>query len=246
MTRLTVSRVAAAFTLLTLAAGLTSCGQTEEDTSQAATDRPTNEPGTTSLSTSTPEPSLSPVPTATPIEGTAYRWANVVLIVPSSSDVSVGRWTTGFDPSRTAPVFRISAGESVIVIDSTVGEVYFKKILDPEVSLFDEIIASIRIEPKPSVDQLPWPYSSSSPNGEKLRLQNVLYWEPEPLSGLTATFMSADGVGWGANYILLINERSKRTVNADTGIVNPFNDQIAAEDMEAFDRWTQAVEYVGS
>jgi hypothetical protein len=219
--------------LLALSFMLASCEDTEEDTSQAATEGPTAE--ATKPQEQTPGPGA-----------TLWRWGNVTVIVPDDSGIAVSRYIAPPQrlPPNGGPEIDLIRGDSQVGINGTTGAVTYKQVQAEDIADFDGAIATIRVAETNSSSLLAWPFGSEQPTDLKRQQGNLLYWEPDPASGVVSYYSCGAGPNAGGCVIGIENSRSRRAIDVDTGEV--VVDSVAPEDAEAFDRWTQTVETAGS
>jgi len=200
------------------------------------------------------------------------RWRNVTIAIPVDSDIYYARLSSA--PQAMArgvagPVLELGSrgGASLVIVDATTGEVVYDDVEAVERAAFDAVLATLELV---STDVgagagAPWPYGSELPDTPPRRWGNISWVEPDPTSGISVQFGTADFIepqppGSGS-FIRVFNGRSQIHINgagavlvtrggesseftlagflrADAGALAG----IHPDDREAFQRFAQAVE----
>jgi hypothetical protein len=250
MTRLPLRGLVAGLALLSLAAALAACQETEETPPPLETKEASATP--TASASETPSASVAATatqPARTPGPGeTLWRWGNVSVIVPDESGIIVRRdLAHPTNPGDGGPMICLTVAHpdtglySAMCVDADTGAVLSREVAEVDKTSIDSAIATLRIDVA-AADSLPWPYSPVRPEEGKQRQKNVTYWEPDPAAGVTVHLVVSDFVGGTGEFLVLQNVRSKRVVDAASGKVVITNDRIAPEDAVAFERWSESIE----
>jgi hypothetical protein len=174
-----------------------------ETASPSASAAPSPVPSASSTATSSSTP-----PPRTPGEGeTLWRWANVTIVVPDDSQISVG---------RGGSLIELGLGDtSYLAINGSDGVVLDDRVQPSDRAAFDEVLKTIAVA---SLDPAtaPWPYNGEPPPAlQKDRAGNLIYLHPDPAAGIAVTFgISEGGIG---EFIEVSNGRSLMFIQAKTG-----------------------------
>jgi hypothetical protein len=206
------------------------------------------DPQEDALNSFTPSLTAMPVDSVSPQDGTTWRWVNITVDIKADSDISVARYIASDleYPPDGGPVLELFLGESYIQLDAQSGEIISQSVGEADNEL-ETTLSSLVVGPKPSVEQLPWPYASGARPEKTTEQGNIRFTFPDPEAGIVLAFGCGDSPypGEGGCWIEIRNEQSKRAVDTTTGETIETYDNVAQEDKAAFDRWRQAVEIVG-
>jgi hypothetical protein len=216
-----------------LALMLASCDRTEEDTSQATTEGPTETVET--------KPTDVPVPPGF----TLWRWGNTTILVDDSLGIAVSRYLAPPQrlPPSGGPEIDLIRGNSQVGINGTTGEISYRAVEAADDPDFDAVLKTISVEHGQRLQSLPWPYSEETLGIQQVKQEQISYWEPDPASGLVVRPGCSDSpTSGGVCYVLIENSRSRRAIDTETGAILPGFERVVTEDAESFDRWTHSVE----
>ena len=204
-------------------------------------------------------------------EAQLVRWGNVTIELPADSDINYARLSSA--PQAMArgimgPVLylftRGDSDGSELMVDATTGKVVYEGVLPEERAAFDAVRTTVEVAAKDVAAEpdAPWPYGSKLPDTPRPRFANLSWAEPDPASGISVQFGTADFIepqppGSGS-FIRIFNGRSQMHINgagrvlvtegADFALAEFTSAEIAAldgihpDDREAFQRFAQAVE----
>jgi hypothetical protein len=212
------------------------CGQSEELDPQASNLAPTPA-GSEAAPGTLPTPSFGPV--TAPSDWTRYRWGSVTLSAPA--DVLVVRQFAAPEenPPDGGQIIRLRTSVSEVVLDADDGRVLQKSIDARDEGTMTQVLGLLRVGETP-VQPLPWPLGLDEPKVSKKSADRLLYIEPDPGSGIVMYKQCGDGADGVSCVLGIRNAYSKRSVDTKTGEL--VADAVAPDDLDAFNRWSAAVE----
>jgi hypothetical protein len=214
------------------------CGDGEEEVAPAPTEPPSVTPG----------PVLTVAPTPVP-EGTLWRWVNVTLVIPATSDVLVDTDVIPVDakPPAGGPAVRLTRDTnpgddifSTVLIDAETGLVVSDEVRESDRAPIDAILLT------KSVGALnraaaPWPYNdtiSSGPVREVVPpfgfVRPVLATGLRVYGGITDPCCEFIGMTNGRSTVTVSLEPNNSQFNADYS-------HVSAEDLEAMTTWVATI-----
>ena len=175
------------------------------------------------------------------------RWGNITVSVSEGSGVSVARYIAlpEENPPDGGLVVRLIRGDSQTLIDADDGRIVRQQIADSDRTQLEAVIATLTLEEPPKADLLPWPYGKVPPSKPKMQMGSLRFWPPDPAAGITLYPSYEDSPDQPGLHLVITNGRSRRGIYGGTGEVVTSSDRVVPEDADAFERWTQAVEFVG-
>jgi hypothetical protein len=194
-------------------------GGGEEEVVQAPSETPAASTPADESSAPTQAPAPSPAACSRPDplpEGTElWRWADISFLLDTKTGVYPDR---GFADKRELPpdggpmVRFIRDDTSDVVIDARTGGVLREQVHEKDAPFINDTLASVCVEGPPDLKSLPWPYSDIEPDKPESAAWNLIYWEPDPSTGIQWFHTCGVGQAGSGCYVGIENERSKRVL----------------------------------
>jgi hypothetical protein len=227
------------------------CGTSEEEVpGRAASPTAALTPSPISVS-----PAATAIPAITPGPGvTLWRWVNVTVVIPDSSDVHLKRTYYASDVNRPdgGPVLQFARevsgdpdGASWLLIDGESGRVIRDDVRDEHRAEYDAILRTLTVG---QLDRAiaPWPYNKGPPAElTREKAGDISFLRPSPETGLDV--YTSVGFPGGSVAVGIANGRSTLGlyVDSETGALSQNHEQLLAADRDVFERWAATVKLCG-
>ncbi|HET9477003.1 MAG TPA: hypothetical protein VFP63_05915, partial [Dehalococcoidia bacterium] len=241
--------LAAGLALAGLAAGLASCQETEEDTSQVGTGSPAASANAAPAGTFTPPASPTPVARTPGAGETLWRWANVTLIVRGDSGIVVSRYVAPAQrlPPNGGPEMDLILDDSQVGIDASSGRILYEAVAANHKEVFDATLATVSVD---SADpaSLPWPHTEETGIAlERHTWGLISYIEPPPDAGIVVMTGIGDCLGQpdceavDSRFIEILTANSLVTVTVKNGMLSSDTSAVVGTEKALFDRYLEVV-----